>query len=60
MAGAPVSFVAQLLCDVEGGEVPILVLSHQECKLAESLSIVPAIDLIHCQDTLKVTTFAPA
>ena len=31
-----------LLCDVKGGEVPLLVFSHQECKLAESLSIVPA------------------
>ena len=32
-----------LLGDVEGGEVPLLVLAHQEGKLAERFGIVPAI-----------------
>ena len=32
-----------LLGDIEGGEVPLLVLAHQEGKLAERFSIVPAI-----------------
>ena len=36
-------FFFNLLGDIEGGEVPLLVLAHQEGKLAERFGIVPAI-----------------
>ena len=43
-----------LLCDVKGGEVPLLVFSHQECKLAESLRVVP----VTCKWLPLVTTIS--
>ena len=36
-------FLQNLLGNVEGGEVPLLVLAHQEGKLAERFGIVPSI-----------------